>query len=137
MRSLTVASMAVLLVGTAQANETIKFNCDVFHIQGFKPDGTVLQATESDVKAKYAISIHNDAIRAEMRSPGKKELVVYRVLMHNSTNFIGAMAQTKPSDAAISISKEPNIDYNIYAGGLTTNAGGSIKITSLMCAKAQ
>jgi hypothetical protein len=137
MRSLTMASIAVLFIGAAQANETIKFSCHVFHIQGFKADGTALQATESDMKAKYAIAIHNDAIRAEMRSHGKKEVIVYRVLMHNSTDFIGAMAQAKPSDAAIAISKEPNPDYSMYPGGLTVNAGGSIKLTSLMCAKAQ
>ena len=133
MRSLTVASMAVLLLASAHANETVKFNCDVFHIQGFKPDGTAFQATEKDMNVKYVISIQNDAIRVEMRSQSKKELVVYRVLMHNSTDFIGAMAQTKPFDAAIAISKEPNPAIDIYPGGLTASAGGSNKLTSLMC----
>jgi hypothetical protein len=111
MRSLAVASMAVFLLVAAHANETIKFNCEISHIQ-------------------------NDAIRAEMKSPSKKELVVYRVLMHNSSDYIGAMAQAKPSDAAIAISKEPNPAYDRYPGGLTASAGGSMKLISLMCAKA-
>jgi hypothetical protein len=137
MRSLVAASMAVFLLAAAHANETIKFNCDISHIQGFKPDGTALQASESDMKTKYLIAIQNDAIRAEMKSQGKKELVVYRVLMHNSSDYIGAMAQAKPSDAAIAISKEPNPTYNMYPGGLTAAAGGAMKLISLMCAKAQ
>jgi hypothetical protein len=135
MRSLTAAAMALLLLASARANETIKFNCDVLHIQGFKPDGTAFQATEKDMNAKYMIAIQKDAIRAELISQSKKELVVYRVLMHNSTDFIGVMAQTKPSDAAIAISKEPNSIVNIYPGGLTASAGGSNKLTSLMCLK--
>ena len=136
MRSLAVASMAVFLLVAAHANETIKFNCEISHIQGFKPDGTALQVSESDMKTKYSIAIQNDAIRAEMKSPSKKELVVYRVLMHNSSDYIGAMAQAKPSDAAIAISKEPNPAYDRYPGGLTASAGGSMKLISLMCAKA-
>jgi hypothetical protein len=129
--------MAVLLLGSAHANETIKFNCEISHIQGFKPDGTALLATESDMKTKYSVAIYNDAIRAEMKSLSKKELVVYRVLMHNSTDFIGAMAQARPSDAAIAISKQPNPAYNMYPGGLTASAGGATKLISLMCAKAE
>jgi hypothetical protein len=137
MRSLMVASVAVLLLAGAHANETVKFNCDIFHIQGFKPDGTALQATAKDMNAKYVVAIQSDAIRAEYKADNKKELVVYRVLMHNSTDFIGAMAQAKPSDAAIAISKEPNPAYGLYPGGLTASAGGSMKLISLMCAKAQ
>jgi hypothetical protein len=135
MRSLAVASIAVLLLVGAHASEAIKFNCDVFHIQGFKPDGTAFQATEKDMKAKYVIAVQNDAMRVELNSANKKELVIYRILMHNSTEFIGAMAQTKPSDAAVSISKEPNSDFNVYPGGLTASAGGLVKLTSLMCLK--
>jgi hypothetical protein len=129
--------MGGLLLASAHASETIKFNCEISHIQGFKPDGTALQASENDMKTKYSVAVQNDAIRAEVKSINRKEMVVYRVLMHNSTDYIGAMAQAKPSDAAIAISKEPNPAYNMYPGGLTAAAGGAMKLISLMCAKAQ
>jgi hypothetical protein len=135
MRALMVASIAATFVAAAHAND-IRYNCDVSYIHGFKPDGTPLQATEKDMKAQYVVAIQNDAIRAELKSANKKEVVVYRVLMHNPTDFIGAMSQTKPSDAAIAVSKEPNPIYNMYPGGLTTAIGGSIKVTSLVCLKA-
>lgn len=137
MRSLALASMAVLLLSSADANETIKFNCGISHIQGFTPDGRALEATDNDMKARYTIAIQNDAVRVEYRSQNKKENVVYRVLLHNSTSFVGAMAQAKPSDAAITISKTESPEYSMHPGGLTAAAGGATKLISLMCAKAQ
>ena len=135
MRALMVAAIAATFVAAAHAND-LKYDCDVSYIHGFKPDGTPVQATEKDMNAQYVIEIQNGAIRAELKSANKKEVVVYRVLMHNPTDFIGAMSQIKPSDAAIAISKEPNPTYNMYLGGLTAAAGGSIKVTSLVCLKA-
>jgi hypothetical protein len=135
MRALMATSIAATFVAAAHAND-LRYNCDVSYIHGFKPDGTPLQVTEKDMKAQYAVTIQNDAMRAELKSANRKEVVVYRVLMHNATDFIGAMSQTRPSDAAIAISKEPNPTYNMYPGGLTAAVGGSIKVTSLVCLKA-
>ena len=131
-----IASLTVPLLANAQPNDTVQFNCDVAHIHAFKADGMPFQAIEKDTKAQYVIAIGHDAIRADRKSSGRNEVVVYRALMHNSTEYIGAMAPAKPSDAAIAVSKESDAN-DIYSGIITTVAGGSIKVTVLLCLKAQ
>jgi hypothetical protein len=131
-----IAAIIAPLLANAQSGETVKFNCDVSHIHEFKSDGKPFQALERDMKPQYAIVIGNDAIRAEMKSANRKEVVFYRVLIHNSTDYIGAMAPDKPSGAAIGVSKEPNAN-DMHSGILTSVAGGSIKVTTLICLKAQ
>jgi hypothetical protein len=56
--------------------------------------------------------------------------------MHNSTEYIGALAPVKSSNAAIAVSKEPNA-IDVHSGIVTTVAGTSIKVTALLCLKAQ
>ena len=131
-----IGVLTVPLLANAQPNETVKFNCDVVHIHAFKSDGMPSQAIERETNAQYVISIEPDAIRAARKSSSRNEVVVYRALMHNSTEYIGAMAATKPSDAAIAVSKEPNAT-DMHSGAVTAIAGGSIKVTVLLCLKAQ
>jgi hypothetical protein len=94
------------------------------------------QAIEKDTKAQYVIAVGRDSIRADRKSSSRNEVVVYRALMHNSSEYIGAMAPAKPSDAAIAVSKEPNAG-DVYSGVITAVGGGSIKVTVLSCLKAQ
>jgi hypothetical protein len=138
MRVLAFVATAITapLLANAQSGETVKFNCDVSHIHEFKSDGKPFQPLEKDTKAQYVITIGNDAIRAEMKSASRNEVVFYRVLIHNSTDYIGAMAPEKPSGAAIGVSKQANAN-DMHSGIVTTVAGGSIKMTALICLKAQ
>jgi hypothetical protein len=131
-----IASMAMPLVANAQPSETVKFNCDVAHIHAFNSDGVPFQAIEKDAKAQYVITIGNDAIRADRKSTSKNEVVVYRVLMHNATEYVGAMAPVKPSGAAIAVSRQPDAN-DMYSGVITAVAGGSIKVTVLLCLNVQ
>ena len=131
-----IASVTAPLLANAETNAPIKFNCDVSHIHAFNSDGMPFQALENDTKAQYVVTIENDLIRADMRSKSRKEVVVYRVLMHNSSEYIGALAPVKSSSAAIAVSKEPNA-IDIYSGTVTAIAGTSIKVTALLCLKAK
>ena len=131
-----IAALTAPLLANAQPNETIKFNCDVAGIHAFKSDGMPSQAIERETNAQYVIAIGHDAIRADRKSSSRNEVVVYRVLMHNSTEYIGAMAPAKPSDAAIAVSKEPNVN-DMHSGVVTAVGSGSIKVTVLLCLKAQ
>jgi hypothetical protein len=131
-----VASVTAPLLANAQSGETVKFDCDVAHIHTFKSDGMPFQAIEKDTKAQYVIAVGRDSIRADRKSSSRNEVVVYRALMHNSSEYVGAMAPAKPSDAAIAVSKEPNAS-DVYSGVITAVGGGSIKVTVLSCLKAQ
>jgi hypothetical protein len=131
-----VASLTAPLLANAEPSETVKFNCDVAHIHAFKSDGMPFQAIEKDTKAQYVITIGHDAIRADRRSSSRNEVVVYRALMHNATEYVGALAPVRPSDAAIAVSKGSNVNH-MHSGVITAVAGGSIKVTVLECLRAQ